>query len=402
MRNMSGTLTRSLKDTLSIKIKARHDGYTDQFTRLFMTKMFIIASVTMSFDYFNDEVHCILPKSSGLSDEFVHSACWIAGFFIYAEMEERQGEAAYYGIPFQIEFNGINELNKLCSTHDKNRQRVPGCEPMTKLYYLHYQWLPFYVASLAILFYLPYILFRIVNTDLVSLKAAMKNGTHKPEQIVKNYFNYNINPKVRLRLRTTLNIGIKLVYICVNLTAFYFTDYLLHGNYINFGIEYMNWSKENITVAHDLKKRDYPKPANKLLPTMGFCDIQEAYLDVKMAFHNENKFICEISPHILYQYVLMVLWFMLIVSIAISCIGCILHLAGLLTTLFCFSAKSVAKRQIMRVLTLRENEYLLYIRRKNLIIYGDILRKLKSQRTDMSGIPDDFEAAREKNLNAFI
>ena len=60
---------------------------------------------------------------------------------------------------------------------------------------------------------------------------------------------------------------------------------------------------------------------NALLPSMGFCDIHESSLEKRIAFHNKNRFICEISPHILYQYVFMVLWFFFISSVFISLIG---------------------------------------------------------------------------------
>ena len=54
---------------------------------------------------------------------------------------------------------------------------------------------------------------------------------------------------------------------------------------------------------------------------MGYCDISEASKDTRMVFHNENRVLCEISPNILYQYVLMVLWFFFVASIFVSAIG---------------------------------------------------------------------------------
>ena len=56
----------SIKDILSIKIKTRHDSYTDQFVRIFMSKMFIISALVMGVDFFNDKVSCIVPKDSNL------------------------------------------------------------------------------------------------------------------------------------------------------------------------------------------------------------------------------------------------------------------------------------------------------------------------------------------------
>ena len=72
-------ITNNIKTILAIKIKDRHDAYTDQFSRIFMVKMFVISSLIMGVDWFHDSVSCMVPKNSELSSAFVHSACWIQG-----------------------------------------------------------------------------------------------------------------------------------------------------------------------------------------------------------------------------------------------------------------------------------------------------------------------------------
>ena len=49
---------------MSIKLKTRHDGYTDQFNRIFMTKMLLICSIVMCVDYFADQINCMVPKNA--------------------------------------------------------------------------------------------------------------------------------------------------------------------------------------------------------------------------------------------------------------------------------------------------------------------------------------------------
>ena len=70
---------------------------------------------------------------------------------------------------------------------------------MEKTFYLQYQWFPFYVAAMGFLFYLLYILFRYINTDLISLKGTIKAVEVDIESVVKNYFNYQINPPLRIK-----------------------------------------------------------------------------------------------------------------------------------------------------------------------------------------------------------
>ena len=92
----------------------------------------------------------------------------------------------YYGIPKSLEFNGLykDSTDELCTVGNS-----PDCLPLTKTFYLQYQWFPFYIATVGFLYYLPYILFRFVNTDLISLKASIKAADVDIDAIVKNYFN---------------------------------------------------------------------------------------------------------------------------------------------------------------------------------------------------------------------
>ena len=69
--------------------------------------------------------------------------------------------------------------------------RNPHCKEMSKTFYLQYQWMPFLVASLALMQYFPYFVFRIVNTDMISLRQTLK-GDLNVDSIVRNYFNYKV------------------------------------------------------------------------------------------------------------------------------------------------------------------------------------------------------------------
>ena len=126
-------------------------------------------------------------------------------------------------------------------------------------------------------------------------------------EIVDNYFNYNINFKLKMRIRLVWNLIIKVLYVCVSVMAYLCTDSVLFGNFKNYGFDWMNWSQLNHSEAFDFYSGNEPKPGNILLPSFGFCEIQEASMDVRHIFFNRNKIICEISSHILYQYVFVVL-----------------------------------------------------------------------------------------------
>ena len=124
-----------------------------------------------------------------------------------------------------------------------------------------------------------------------------------------------------------------------------------------------------------------------LLPSMGYCDVHEASYDLRNTFHNKNRFICEISPHTLYQYVLVVIWFFFVASNLIALIGLFVYILTNLYYLICYCGALSPKRKLYHSLTLREIEYLEYIKTRDMAQYGDLLRELKDrQRT--SNIPD--------------
>ena len=145
---------------------------------------------------------------------------------------------------------------------------------------------------------------------------------------------------------------------------------------------------------------------------MGICELEESTLNNNAATFNTHLLLCEISSHILYQYVLIFLWFLFIASITVSIVGLMYMLGGYAISSILGSLDgmegvrcSIAgrnhspKKTISRILTLRESEYLDFIKKKDMVMYGDVLRKLKQQRSDLQGkIPhDDFE-----NSNGFV
>ena len=297
-------------------------------------------------------------------------------------MQNRLEESGYYGIPKNMDYDGINSLDQLCTTIDRAADDVYGCKAMKKIYYLQYQYMPFFTASLAILFYLPYIFFKTINTDLISLKDTMKKDDVSVDDIFKSYFDYKVNNRRRMKCRIIVNVLVKILYLLANIAAFVACDSLLNGNFRTYGIEFAKWTRLENFEAHDhsLKVRAEPKPGNVLLPPVGFCDIHEASRDVRNTHINKHKFICEISPHILYQYVMLVFWFLLVVGIVICICGLLSALFGHFMTILCFLNSQEPARKMYSVLTFREIDYLEYIRRKNMPIYGELLKKLKDSR----------------------
>ena len=129
---------------------------------------------------------------------------------------------------------------------------------------------------------------------------------------------------------------------------------------------------------------------NVLLPSMGLCDLNVDISDATSRFARKYRFICEISPNIRYQYLLIIMWFLFIASITVSIFGLILTLLRHSYYLLCL-VRTTAKETIYRFISLRETENV-FIKENNLSLYGEILRKLKQTRQDLEGrTGDGFE-----------
>merc|ERR1712151_993832 len=103
---------------------------------------------------------------------------------------------------------------------------------MKKQFYLQYQYMPFLIATFAMLYYLPYLIFKVVNTDLVSLKNDIKLGTATADGLVNSYFNEQINSRRRMRYRVGMMVAIRFLYLLANLVVLLSLNSILLGNYL--------------------------------------------------------------------------------------------------------------------------------------------------------------------------
>ena len=171
----------SIHQFVNIKVKERHDSIFDQIPRIFVCKLFILSTMIMSITWFNDEARCIPPKGDAnkLPAYFIHRACWLKGIYVYPQLhEEIEYDVAYYGVPTDLNQDGIlttTEKKEPCKVYGRYGERNENCEPMQREYFHQYKWIPFYVAFLAFLFFYPYMIFKICNSDFIHLKNNLGN-----------------------------------------------------------------------------------------------------------------------------------------------------------------------------------------------------------------------------------
>merc|ERR1711962_38439 len=87
-------------------------------------------------------------------------------------------------------------------------------------------------------------------------------------------------------------------------------------------------------------------------------------------------------------------------GISISILGLSTYVSNHVYRMLQFGRAS-PKKTVYRHLTLREIEYLQFIKKKDLVTYGDVLRKLKIQRCDSHGKIRDEDCEEAKTLFGF-
>jgi Innexin. len=169
----------SLKALLGIKLKAREDHLSDQVSRILVTKILVVASMGLSLIWFHSETRCIPPvvAKNNIPPQFLHRGCWAKGLYIYPHLGNYMRKSAYYGIPFDLKMNGHRSSapDHLCNTEVYEKKSKGTCQPMEREYFNQHQWFPMYLLLLSFVFYFPYIVFRMVNADMISLRCSLKN-----------------------------------------------------------------------------------------------------------------------------------------------------------------------------------------------------------------------------------
>lgn len=179
------TITEDIKEILTINSKPRYDNWCDQFSRIFMVKLMTVGALVLGMNWYSDKFTCVVPSTLDLDVGFVSQACWINGLYVYEEIRFHNNDIGYYGIPTDMTLNGIHQASgQLCYTVNAAHINSENCKPMRKTFFVQYQYMTLVMALLALLYYMPYSIYRLVNEDLGFLQDSLEEGK---ESVFKNY-----------------------------------------------------------------------------------------------------------------------------------------------------------------------------------------------------------------------
>lgn len=88
---------------------------------------------------------------------------------------------------------------------------------------------------------------------------------------------------------------------------------------MKFSSNYLQLSLYSFSICTG--RRSFPKPGNYLLPSFALCDVYEGAMDVKVTLTNDHTVICELSQHVIYQYILILIWWAMVFGICVSVLG---------------------------------------------------------------------------------
>ena len=138
---------------------------------------------------------------------------------------------------FSLFFLGENKYGALCNSNiDGN------CKTLEKTFYLQYQWFPLGVAAMGFMYYLPYLLYCVVNADLISLKDAIKKKKREEvdyEEIIQKLFTKRNAPYGTAR--TMLNALVKVLYVVVNILGLVIIDSAINNEFVSYGRRWSSW-----------------------------------------------------------------------------------------------------------------------------------------------------------------
>ena len=188
-----------------------------------------------------------------------------------------------------------------------------------------------------------------------------------------------------MRYKVFVNTVVKVAYIFSNIGTLLLINRSLNGGYLSYARNWFRWTEMESSLMLDYSKyRSTFRAGEILLPSFGLCDIQEQWMDEVSSKANEHKLICEFSAHVLYHYVLILLWFFIVIGIITSSLGFLYHATTYLLILLPFMKKSLKTGSVFKTLTLREQEYLEYVRSQNIALYGLLINKLRQERLEES------------------
>ena len=155
---------------------------------------------------------------------------------------------------------------------------------MTRVYFSTYEWVPFLFLSFSFFLQMPYLVFR------QGLKRNLQVKNYAARDIYQLWFSQGMVHGsmccISQSIYSLIHVMIGVCYVIVNVIIFKACENI-----------FTSFSQRHI---------------HRVFPTFGMCMIYEKKRDKRVCMKNKHMNLCEMLPHVIYEYCLMMAWLVVI------------------------------------------------------------------------------------------
>lgn len=394
----------NIKDFITIKTKSRADNPLDQYHRMIKPRIYMVISLVFLGLWLTDKINCSNEEKYNAPGSYTSGTCVTRGFYIYQEMLDKfRYHSGFYGIPDDLTYDGVSINGELCSMKKKYNDPKSMCKPMKKIYFRYHIFLPWFIMCLAPISFLPYILYKFVAKELVSLRREIKCEDEKAvkgkpvranftETLYEEYFITEKDNKRDLLLIAGM-FTVKIAYILCDLTEFIILHYTFDKKFIPYGHKWVQWTRLPHDKAYDLTYEHMLIPGEELIPSHGLCEFPQISRGGIHSMSDEyNKLACELSPHVVYQYGMLIIWFSIIIGICIGVIDVVLYVVHIASIARKKKGGSRKFSLMHQILSIREILLLDAAKKESLDMFKKLSIAVRDKRSGKSSSPHGFYA----------
>lgn len=295
------------------------DDKYSKINRIFLFAVCLLFGFVITLnDYAGQKIVC--HGFTTFNGPFAENYCWVQGLYTILEA---------YDLPTKnLPYPGIIPETTACFDFIFPNGTLYKCPdegailPMTRVYHIWYQWIPFYFWMCAVVFYLPYVLFH--NSDIGQLKPVLKllinsvDSEEEEEQKLNKAVTW-LSKKMTMYLNATGPIQFFLVshkffFIilinkianlgCVVLVLFLTDKVFVISSYLTYGLDWISYiGRDSESVINS--------PIDKLFPKMIACEIKKWGTT---GIQEENG-MCVLAPNVVNSYFFLIFWFILVLGL---------------------------------------------------------------------------------------
>ena len=263
---------------------------------------FILVS---TYDYIDSSaIQCMGDKKIGISPRTLNTYCWFSS--TYTVPRHWTGKRGETNLDWGV---GISS------------------EEDDRVYHAYYQWVPYFIIFLALLFSLPYFLWKTSYADhITNLTNALEMEKRKKLDKIAQYI---LSRKEENRTFLIGLLGCEAFNLLIVGLVIFLINKFLGGDFYSYGTEVIKWQTTEPEERAD--------PISRIFPKMTKCDFYRFGPSGTIITYDA---LCLLGINILNEKIFFFLWFWLLL---VGILGCLLLFLRILTAVSSLARKSIGR-----------------------------------------------------------